>query len=744
MALCVSLVGASCPNHCNSNGVCDKYGRCTCDVGFQGADCSEKICPFSLAWSDQASAIDVAHAEAECSNRGLCNRHSGKCACMSGFSGSACERLDCASQCSHKGVCYSMRDFAARTRNDQSERYTYTTQWDADKIKGCQCDYPAAGYDCSQQLCASGDDPLTTGQKNEVQLLLCSASTGSFVLYYNGHPSHSISHAANAAAVKTALLAIPQLTGAKVVFSQAHGSVCQLHANVVSVEFTEQFGAQFPLVPYLDDTLTDSGGSVTISADGLATLTDVSGTQIKSVKGTKENEICSSRGQCDRAEGMCACYDTNGDMYGSSDGYGAAGARGDCGYIQSSTSTEGVSTCPGAVQCSGHGVCDTSSFRCSCSTGWGGGDCSQMQCPEGKTWFAYPSEDESAHMEYDTCSNMGTCNYRTGKCQCREGFYGEACQYMACGGGKTACHGHGRCQTMAELALWAQSNGDATEYQYGSDPNEVATWDYDRVHGCLCDSGFSGYDCSLVDCPAGDDPGTYEDHSEVQLLQCIADQGNFTLSFRQAVTIPLSSNVTAEELQEALNALPTLTNVAVYFIYDGLPPNGTLNDLKPDLTKADGFPAWGRIIGEGASRSFQYVPTVYAATNYMNSSFCMTDGSQVAVLHFQYTHGDLPALIAQTVDLGDAVNHNAEPHSGKIHVYDDGEELYGLQSILGTTETDVCNKRGLCDTSSGLCHCFDTWTSSDGMRQGGAGSTRDCGYRNDYLFSSVHSGRESV
>lgn len=49
-------------------------------------------------------------------------------------------------------------------RNDKSEQFTYTTRWDSDKLKGCQCDYPATGFDCSQQLCPNGDDPLTPGQ----------------------------------------------------------------------------------------------------------------------------------------------------------------------------------------------------------------------------------------------------------------------------------------------------------------------------------------------------------------------------------------------------------------------------------------------------------------------------------------------------------------------------------------------------------------------------------------------------
>ena len=69
-------------------------------------------------------------------------------------------------------------------RNSLSARYDYTTIWDADKIQGCYCDYPNFGYDCSLRQCPTGDDPLTTGQKNAVQLVECIASGGSFVLHY--------------------------------------------------------------------------------------------------------------------------------------------------------------------------------------------------------------------------------------------------------------------------------------------------------------------------------------------------------------------------------------------------------------------------------------------------------------------------------------------------------------------------------------------------------------------------------
>ncbi len=53
------------------------HDRCTCYDGFMGADCSLRICPFGAAWSDQATATDVAHQSAECSNRGICDRSKG-------------------------------------------------------------------------------------------------------------------------------------------------------------------------------------------------------------------------------------------------------------------------------------------------------------------------------------------------------------------------------------------------------------------------------------------------------------------------------------------------------------------------------------------------------------------------------------------------------------------------------------------------------------------------------------------
>ena len=60
----------------------------------------------------------------------------------------------------------------AEDRNDFSTfvETTYTGVWDADRIQGCACDYGFTGYDCSERDCISGDDPMTGGQVDEIQV----------------------------------------------------------------------------------------------------------------------------------------------------------------------------------------------------------------------------------------------------------------------------------------------------------------------------------------------------------------------------------------------------------------------------------------------------------------------------------------------------------------------------------------------------------------------------------------------
>lgn len=44
-------------------------------------------------------------------------------------------------------------------------------------------------------------------------------------------------------------------------------------------------------------------------------------------------------------------------------------------------------------------------------------------------------------------------------------------------------------------------------------PFEYRSWDSEMQHACICDPGYFGMDCSMRDCPRGDDPLTTEPYT---------------------------------------------------------------------------------------------------------------------------------------------------------------------------------------------------------------------------------------
>lgn len=126
---------------CNGHGTCDSVNsRCVCYNGwgsstdvatYKAPDCSSRecrhmflakplgspdffsrptilrapphpqphtragTCPSDRAWVDVPSGPHAAHAVAECSNAGLCDRTAGRCRCFAGYEGDACQRCAC-------------------------------------------------------------------------------------------------------------------------------------------------------------------------------------------------------------------------------------------------------------------------------------------------------------------------------------------------------------------------------------------------------------------------------------------------------------------------------------------------------------------------------------------------------------------------------------------------------------------------------------------------------------------------
>jgi len=210
-----------------------------------------------------------------------------------------------------------------------------------------------------------------------------------------------------------------------------------------------------------------------------------------------------------------------------------------------------LAECPNA--CSGQGDCGTKD-QCTCYVGFYGGDCSLRVCPVGTAfvdtplgdlshqgvvsrtsyskvqwsqylqpevwptssalggWSAQPGE---AHFAVE-CSGKGTCDRTLGVCGCYDGFTGAACQRTTC---PNSCSGHGICYTVGSIAS-GQRNSQVTESSYGeliysgvTTAVDYRLWDADKNTACVCDTGYSGIDCSLRTCPRGDDPLTTDPYT---------------------------------------------------------------------------------------------------------------------------------------------------------------------------------------------------------------------------------------
>ena len=495
---------------------------------------------------------------------------------------------------------------------------------------------------------------MTGSQSNDVQLLECHADFGTFTLSFGKETTSPISVESSVADLSNALNALPSLVGQdpKVSVSWTGGinQVCIASGNQIQVTFLQSFGDLPLIIP--DGThlgQTSAADTPIITAQ-------------KVITGDKESELCSNHGTCDETTGVCKCLTD----WMTSDGYGNAGIRGDCGYRSTGT----TSSCPGEPACLGKGNCSgPPDYRCQCETGRSGPDCALIDCPVGKSWFSMPTSDNAAHADAE-CSDMGKCNRETGVCDCADGFTGGACEYLTC---QSNCHGNGECVSMAALAQNNHVNDVLTPYSYGTDVNNPLTWDSGVVHGCICSSGWEGYDCSLKSCPKGDDPHTQHQLNEIQQLSCTDsdDSGTVQFDFRDE-TIHVAATSTAADLEDLLKTLSTINGVSVTY------------------TDAD-----------------IYVGASGLAADALQ--ICRSSG-QLVDIEFLSPTGNLPAVKVSSIQI-------------------DGDlSISTIQD--GTKEYITCSGRGLCNHNEGVCECFAGYASSNG--QGDVGTLGDCGYKNPY------------
>eukprot|EP00501_MAST-03F_sp_TOSAG23-6_P002425 GSMAST32.ASY1.ANO1.2534.1 assembled CDS len=355
--------------------------------------------------------------------------------------------------------------------------------------------------------------------------------------------------------------------------------------------------------------------------------------------------------------------------------------------------------CPN--QCSNNGSCGESS-KCTCYPGYTGADCSLRECSFGLSWTAegtgvVPAGNGLGGLHpYTECSSKGICNRDSGECECFEGYTGQGCRRQQC---PDDCSGHGRCVKLVKDESTYSADGTA---QFSTQ-----FWDSQKTRVCECNRGYEGYNCNLRICPKGDDPITDCDsntsgdhtnaaaHNMVQRLWVATTDEVGTCSDPQHTT---------KATYECSTSGGTWTEVVNGFYLKG--------ELANDNQKQ------GTLLQYTADRirdALQDLPNFAIpkvnVTNYIDSHSGIPWGNA-----FDITFTDSSTSGKQNLLECVYQGHECNGSQPKMSSWAVSVEK-GIWEVVETGKTleenASCGNRGLCDTSTGICQCFEGHTGEN-------------------------------
>jgi len=351
--LFAAIVDGRCDNQCSGHGTCMTDDVCKCydnwglGLSMDSGDCSDRICPFEIAWVDTPSKLGSFHKYSECASRGICDRTTGECQCFDGYEGKGCQRTSCPNDCSGHGTCEYIDDMGyAATWNDFTNKYFHDATkhfpypvWDSKKTRGCVCDAKYGDFDCSKKLCPYGTDVLDARDNLErasryqvQQIVFTSNEAGAndlqrqtFALTFKSRLNETFTTIPIAFDhanipdfvhdVQLALLNLPNrvIDGITVAANKGYkpGNVGSAGPYVeLNVTFTGAAvqGPQHLII--VEDYECAAGCTPKISGLDLQTRRTMQSSNITELQLSDFNSYeCGRRGKCDYATGLCSCFE---------------------------------------------------------------------------------------------------------------------------------------------------------------------------------------------------------------------------------------------------------------------------------------------------------------------------------------------------------------------------------------------------------------------------------------------------
>lgn len=390
--------------------------------------------------------------------------------------------------------------------------------WDADKLQGCICDPGWEGYDCSLRSCPKGRDPvsLSDDDTNEIYEIQCRASSGYFAIYIFGQYTEPIPFDADPTYLKNTLEDIANVGNVFVEMTALSEnnylpSICSSTSIAkTKITFTDSKVPNGPL--YLTKNTANTrrwpSGSQQLSVT-------TGGSSLVLRMATKHTLTCPICLNCFGTVYFSYLTSVSIPVDITATGASALITSAIQGLIdlQAAAWSNMVVEVTISNSLNQDKICTTtaiSTVSINIYSDYGNIpflsilDASYYS---GYTANGYTTSTASANLVFTTnagtatlyeCSNQGTCDYITGKCNCFDKSIAGSYLYKA-----SSSNGYGRPGLRGDCG-YIESSVSTCSYESNGVTYESCNYNgycSPITHKCECYEGFYGITCNLQDCP---------------------------------------------------------------------------------------------------------------------------------------------------------------------------------------------------------------------------------------------------